>query len=212
MDELIKKALETYFSDFKEYHLIILIGFTIIIALLQYNQNLRISRKIEEFKTDLKKSEIKFSKYNQLQIDALSKIYQLLSDFLEQTFIIGREMNSVSPERTNRTSKNWLILYKKVYFTFSKEKYILPKNIKEKYSSIIVQLENMSGYIKSEKDMSAMFYTLENGEVEFMGDDQDRITLHDRLSKYNKNGEIKKTTENIIELRKEIEKYFENIE
>jgi len=159
MDELVKQALEDYFSNFKEYHLLILVVFTVIIALIQIIQSIWVSSKIEHFKSALKKSEIKYSKYNQLQIDALSKIYQLLSDFLEQTFIIGQEINSGSPEKTNKQTKNWLILYKKVYSTFSKEKYILPKSIKEKYSSIFSYLENMNGYIKSEKNMSAMFYT-----------------------------------------------------
>jgi len=211
-EELVRQVLEKYFSNFKEYHLLILIGFTVIIALIQIIQSIWVSRKIEHFKSTLKKSEIKYSKYNQLQVEALSKIYQLLTDFSEQTLIIIKEINLASPERTNNTTKKWLILYKTVYFTFSKEKYILPKRIKEKYCSIFSQLENMAEYIASEKDMSEMFYTRDDGEVEFMGDETDRITHYDKLIKCKKDGIFSQTIDNITELRKEIELYFENIE
>jgi hypothetical protein len=211
-EELIRQVLEKYFSDFKEYHLLILVGFTVIVALILIIQSIWVSRKIERFKSVLKKSEIKYSAYNQLQIESLSKIYQLLSDFSEQTFIVGQEIDSVSPERIIKTTKKWLILYKNVYITFSREKYILPKDIKEKYASIFSQLENMKGYVKNEKDMSAMFYTWETGEVEFMGDDMDRITLFDKLKEYKKDGIINQTIDNTTELRKKIEQYFENIE
>ena len=63
MDELIKEALENYFSDFKEYHLIILISFTIVIALIQIIQSIIVTRKIERFKNDLKKRIDETSKY-----------------------------------------------------------------------------------------------------------------------------------------------------
>lgn len=52
--ELVKEILKEYFSDFKEYHLIILFVFTIIIALIQVIQAIWVSRKIEKFKNDLK--------------------------------------------------------------------------------------------------------------------------------------------------------------
>lgn len=65
-EDLIKQVLEKYFSDFKEYHLLILVGFTVIIALILIIQSIWISRKIERFKSVLKKSEIKFSKFSQM--------------------------------------------------------------------------------------------------------------------------------------------------
>lgn len=55
-EELIRQVLEKYFSDFKEYHLLILVGFTVIIALIQIIQSIWVSRKIERFKSNLKKN------------------------------------------------------------------------------------------------------------------------------------------------------------
>jgi hypothetical protein len=91
MEDLIKKILEEYFSNFKEYHIIILLGLTIIIALIQITQSIIVTKKIERFKNDLKKSEIKFSRYNQLQVDALRRIYHLLAKFQLSNQLIYNE-------------------------------------------------------------------------------------------------------------------------
>ena len=119
MESLIKQALDEYFSDFKKYHLLILILFTIIIALIQVLQSIFISKKIENFKSELKKSEIKFSKYNQIQIEALSNAYELLTDFLKITYITKRNLNHSSPELISSTAKDWLTSYGKTYSYFS---------------------------------------------------------------------------------------------
>lgn len=211
-EELIRQVLEKYFSDFKEYHLLILVGFTVIIALIQIIQSIWVSRKIERFKSNLKKTEIKYSKYNQLQIEALSKAYELLTEFLSHTFIIKNKINSASPELITSISNKWLNSYGNVYVTFSKNKYILPISIKKVFSSIIIDLQDMSKYVGSEKNMSTMHHTWENGEVEFIGDNQDLEQLYDELNKYDKKGIINKTIENIKSIKKEIENYFEKIE
>lgn len=211
-EELIRQVLEKYFSDFKEYHLLILIGFTVIIVLIQTIQSIWVSRKIERFKSDLKKTEIEFSKYNQLQIDALSKAYELLTVFLGHTFIIKNSINSTSPEIIKSTSVKWLNSYENVYSAFSNKKYILPISIKEVFSLIIKDLHNMRQYVTIIKNRSSMYHTWETGEIEFMGDDECLNKLHNELSKYDNEGIITKTIENIKNIQKEIEKYFEKIE
>lgn len=151
MDELIRQALNKYFSDFKEYHLIILICFTVIIVLLQIVQSLIVSRKIERFKNDLKKSEIRFSKYNQLQIESLSKIYPLLADLTFRTSIIKSNIKNSSPEKIQKITEQWGQSFNEVFSTFSKEKYILPKEIKLKFDTILQSLIEMNKYIRAKK-------------------------------------------------------------
>jgi hypothetical protein len=191
---------------------LILIGFTVIIALIQIIQSILVSIKIERFKSILKKSELKYSKYNQLQIEALSEIYELLTEFLNHTFTIKNKINSASPELITSISKKWLNSYGIIYTTFSKNKYILPISTKNVFSSIIKDLQDMSKYVGSEKNKSAMYHTWKNGEVEFMGDNQDLKKLYDELNKYDKEGVINNTIEKIKIIKKEIENYFEKIE
>ncbi|MCW5914910.1 MAG: hypothetical protein KIT66_09905 [Chitinophagaceae bacterium] len=211
-EELIRQVLEKYFSDLKEYHLLILVGFTVIIVLIQTIQSIWVSRKIERFKSGLKKTEIKFSKYNHLQIEALSIVYELLTEFSGHTFALKNSINSASPELTKSISLKWLNCYGNVYSVFLKKKYILPISIKEVFSLVIKDLHNMRQYVATIKNRCSMYHTWENGEVEFMGDNQDLSQLQDELSKYNNEGIIAKTIENIKSIQNEIENYFEKIE
>lgn len=212
IEELTSQLLEKYFSDFKEYHLFILIGFTVAIALIQIFQSVWVSKRIERFKNDLKKSEIKFSRYNQIQIEALSKIYETLTDFLNHTYVIKNKIKSSSPERTSLVTKEWLNSYSNVYSIFTKKRYILPISIKKELSSIIVILNKMKIYIENKKDLSAMYHTWDNGEIELMGDYQEMMILHEKMNKYDEDGVIDKTIESIISIKNEIEEYFESIE
>ena len=146
MNNLIKEALDEYFSDFKKYHLIILIAFTVIIALIQVIQSILVSKKIEKFKNELKKSEIKFSKYNQLQVQALNELYPILSELLIYTASVEIELKKASPEKLNLLLEDWGKAFAKVIENYILKRYILPNNIKflmlETYKEIALLLWN----------------------------------------------------------------------
>ena len=96
MEDLIKQVLEKYFTEYKNYHLLILIAFTFVIALLQVIQTFIVTKKVENFKNELKKSEIRFSRYNELQINALRKIYHQLANFqLVNNLLFNNQPNSI---------------------------------------------------------------------------------------------------------------------
>lgn len=57
-----------------------------------------------------------------------------------------------------------------------------------------------------------MFATFPNGELEFVGNEEDRFATSDKLDKLEKGNLIPKTITKINELRTEIENYFEKIE
>ncbi|QKJ62808.1 hypothetical protein [Flavobacterium sp. M31R6] len=71
----LEQLLEKYFSDYSSSHIYLLIGFFVTTVLFQILQAIYVSNKIEKFKNELKRSEIKFSRFNTLQIDALKLIY-----------------------------------------------------------------------------------------------------------------------------------------
>lgn len=211
MEKLIEEALNKYFEDFKEYHLIILIVFVVVIGLIQLIQGILVTQKIEKFKNALKKSEIKFSKFSQMQIETLDEVFESVTEFRQITLLVDKKLNSSSPELTKKITEKWLITYNNVYSTFSKKRHILPKNIKEDFASILTELEKAGKYVKSEKDLSAMFNTWSNGEVDFMGDEEERYHLEMDVKTYKEDGLLKTTVENINKIRKQIEQYFETI-
>jgi len=62
----IEQFLEKYFSEYKDYHIYALIILTLLMLVFQILQTIFVSRKIEIFKNELKISEIKFSRFNNL--------------------------------------------------------------------------------------------------------------------------------------------------
>ena len=211
MEKLIEEALNKYFKDFKEYHLMILIGFVVIIGLIQMIQGILVSKKIEKFKNMLKESEIKFSRFSQMQIEALNEVFELLTDFKNHTNLLDKKINNSSPELLKKITTEWIVIHNNVYNTFSRKRHILPKNIKDDFASILEELQKTGNYIKKEKDFSSMFYTDNIGEINFEGDEVERYELEMNIKYYKEEGTLTKTIKNINKIRKQIEVYFENI-
>ena len=95
---------------------------------------------------------------------------------------------------------------------FSKEKYILPKNIKNRYTEIHQNFKTLFEYIKNEKELKSNFFTNEVGDLIFEGDYQNLNELTEKIQKFNRNDIFAKAINDIELVRKEIEKHFEKLE
>lgn len=210
-ENLIREILEKYFSEYKEYNLIIFFVFALLTVLINIIQNIIITRKLEKYKSELKKSELKFSVYNQLQIESLSKLFQQLTEFKDTTSIISKS-ESRSPESYQQIAVIWSNKFFETTKIFSKEKYILPKNIKNRYTEIHQNFKTLFEYIKNEKELKSNFFTNEVGDVIFEGDYQNLNELTEKIQKFNRNDIFAKAINDIELVRKEIEKHFEKLE
>lgn len=210
-ENLIREILEKYFSEYKEYNLIIFFVFALLTVLINIIQNFIISRKLENYKSELKKSEFKFSVYNQLQTESLSKLFQQLTEFKDTTSIISKS-ESKSPENYQQIAVIWSNKFFETTKIFSKEKYILPKNIKNQYTEIHQNFKTLFEYIKDEKELKSNFFTDEVGDIIFEGDYQNLNELTEKIQKFNRNDIFAKAINDIELVRKEIEKHFEKLE
>ena len=210
-ENLIREILEKYFSEYKEYNLIIFFVFALLTVLINIIQNIIITRKLEKYKSELKKSELKFSVYNQLQIESLSKLFQQLTEFKDTTSIISKS-ESKSPESYQQIAVIWSNKFFETTKMFSKEKYILPKNIKNRYTEIHQNFKTLFEYIKNEKELKSNFFTNEVGDVIFEGDYQNLNELTEKIQKFNRDDIFAKAINDIELVRKEIEKHFEKLE
>lgn len=210
-ENLIREILEKYFSEYKEYNLIIFFVFALLTVLINIIQNIIITRKLEKYKSELKKSELKFSVYNQLQIESLSKLFQQLTEFKDTTSIISKS-ESKSPESYQQIAVIWSNKFFETTKMFSKEKYILPKNIKNRYTEIHQNFKTLFEYIKNEKELKSNFFTNEVGDLIFEGDYQNLNELTEKIQKFNRNDIFAKAINDIELVRKEIEKHFEKLE
>ena len=210
-ENLIREILEKYFSEYKEYNLIIFFVFALLTVLINIIQNIIITRKLEKYKSELKKSELKFSVYNQLQIESLSKLFQQLTEFKDTTSIISKS-ESKSPESYQQIAVIWSNKFFETTKMFSKEKYILPKNIKNRYTEIHQNFKTLFEYIKNEKELKSNFFTNEVGDLIFEGDYQNLNELTEKIQKFNRDDIFAKAINDIELVRKEIEKLFEKLE
>jgi hypothetical protein len=215
MNELLKQALDEYFSDFKKYHLIILICFTILIALLQIIQTYIVSTKIETFKAQLKKSEIRFSKYNELQISALRKIYHQLASFqLANNLIFNTESNSFGHSRYKTRINEWIKIYIECSSEFAREKILLTQEIKDLFSKTIVDFEDVKKILIDEKhglDYLEMAYSGDwNQMYEF--EEEELHIISSKIKKLKEKPSIGNADKHIRELRQKIEKVFQEME
>jgi len=211
MEDLINRILEKYFSEFKEYHLIFLIAFTLITVITNIFLSIWTNQRIERFKNGLKKTEIKFSLYNELQIKALSKLYQLLVDFQKKTKLI-KESNNLSTEKHKNLVQNWIAIYIQCSNEFSMEKYILPKEIKDSYSAILTDYDNLLNLVNYEKRVTSLYYTNENGETELGGEYKDLDDITTKIKELDRIKIMLNTIQKTSLLREKIEKIFERME
>lgn len=215
MNELLKQALNEYFSDFKKYHLIILICFIVLIATLQIIQTYILSAKIEKFKTQLKKSEIRFSKYNELQISALRKIYHQLATFQRaNNLIFNTDANSFGHTKYIKRINEWIRIYVECSSEFSREKILLTQEIKTLFSQTIADFEAVKKILIDESH-NLDYYEMEhsgNWDSMYEMEEEELATIGLKIKKIKEKSSIKNSDNHIRLLREKIEEVFQKME
>ncbi|KIA82621.1 hypothetical protein [Kaistella jeonii] len=215
MNELLKQTLNEYFSDFKKYHLIILICFAALIALLQILQTYILSTKIEKFKAQLKKSEIRFSKYNELQISALRKIYHQLATFqLANNLIFNTDLNSFGHTKYKTRINEWIRIYVECSSEFAREKILLTQEIKTLFSQTISDFEDVKKILIDEKHNLDYYEMEHSGNWNLMYDlEEDELySIGLKIGKLKEKSSINNSDVHIRLLREKIEEVFQKME
>lgn len=215
MEDLLKQILDKYFTEYKNYHIIILLAFTFVIALLQIVQTLIVTKKIENFKNELKKSEIRFSRYNELQINALRKIYHQLANFqLVNNLLFSAQSNSIGHTKFKNRINDWIKNYLECANELAREKILLPTEIKELFSQTIQVFDEIKSILISQREdlnYLEMQYSGDwNSMYEFEENELEIITQ--KLNLIKEKPSIKNSEKHIRDLREKIEKVFQKME
>ena len=211
MQELIKQALDEYFADFKEYHLIILICFVVVIALIQIIQSIWVSQKIEKFKTHLRKSEIKFSRHNELQINSLREIYHKLVAFqLANNLIFKSKPRTVGHSKYKNRINEWIKSYIECANEFAKEKILLTAELKKLFGRTLKDFEEVKDILMTEKENLDYWEMVNEGNWNAMYDfeENELDTISSKIDKLKNKESIKNSEKHIRELREKIESEF----
>lgn len=215
MEKLVKEILEKEFKEYGEYHLYILIGFTIVIALFQIIQTLIVTNKVEKYKNDLKKSEIRFSRYNELQITVLRKIYHQLAMFqLANNLLFNNEPNRIGHTKFKNRINEWIKNFLDCANELAKEKILLPAEIKESFAKTIKDFDEVKSILINERENLNYLEMQHSGDWNSMydfGDDELEI-ITKKLNLIKEKESIKNSDKHIKELREKIEVVFQRME
>ncbi|CAL2090564.1 conserved hypothetical protein [Tenacibaculum sp. 190524A05c] len=204
--EIIKQLLEQL-NDFKKDQLILLIVVFFVFLIINILQAVYTSRLVDKYRNELKKKEMKFSIFNELQINKLSSLFDLASDLKAGSAIIYNRINN-SNEQPLELEK-WKNSYEEFDLFYSSNKYIIPKSIKELVSENQKRLGDFN--------LNIIFY---NEKLEIENSSENEISdNHESLSLINKHiisYDFKKESLEIMlfseKIKVIIEEYFEKLE
>lgn len=208
-----QELLNEEFAEYKEYHLFIVVILFFAIAVLQFFQAWYFSRNIESFKNQLKLSEIKFSRFNELQIESLRNLYVEIVSFQtlnHQLFYKPYMNHNIFKERI----LEWQNQYDSLMKIFLREKIVLPKSLVPKVKefwdnglSIKVTLfEEYRDIIKLEERFESSdpldIYETSGKEL---------VAIEERIKNLRSHPQVKMSKNLFKELTKDIEEYFHEL-
>lgn len=209
----VEVILKKYFDDYQEFHIWAIVITLFLTVVIQIIQAVYVSNRIEKYKNELKKSEIKFSRFNELQIESLKSIYDKIVDFHYMNF---RLFFPVKYEHNNFKNRidDWKKGFNELMDIFHREKILLPSNLKikikdfeQKFNIIYINLNLEIDRLRDIENLNESYdvqeiYLNYSAEVE---------NIKSRLNFLNNINEISQSETTIKELRLMIEDYFENL-
>lgn len=167
------------------------------------------------FNRKLKKQTLRFSLYNEIQIETLKKTYKLLTSFKFITIQIS-ENDKQGFDFYKKISDKWILSFLQLANTLSQEKYILPKDIKASYTNTINELNLLRNYLIESTNLKNNFEThfdgLEyNQVIKTYADEDYTRELWEKIKKVESTKLFNSVIDKIEVLRNKIELEFEKM-
>lgn len=208
MEKEIINQITNQISQFKNHQLLLLIITFLIFTIITILQTVYTSRLIEKYKNQLKKAELKFSVFNEMQITKLSEFYTLTKDLkgaLASLFgVLERNENKIELSK-------WESSYSQFNDFYSSNKYIVPKAIKDliEFNKNLILNYNGNIVLLNEK------FELVNNRINYISEDDKLKSLElidNEILEFN----FKKSTLKLMilaeNIKVHIEEYFDKID
>ncbi|WP_339919582.1 hypothetical protein [uncultured Flavobacterium sp.] len=213
MDKILAEQIQENFSEYKQFMIWILLGFAILIILSQYIYNLRLSKKIETFKGELKRNEITFSRYSELQIECLKIMYNHVVD-LHFSFNNLLHPQFQTHDYLKEKIKSLIVAFNANMNYYHRNKILLTDDIiaqieivHKKFNLIKIILK---GQLHSLSDLEELNESVNPQEI--YGDPETEVSqISDRIKELNKNSEISTFEKDVKKMRTLVEKYFKEL-
>ncbi|WP_426485300.1 hypothetical protein [Flavobacterium sp. 2] len=211
--ELVEDILSNYKENMSWILLIFLLLSTLGSAALQYFQNLKLSKKVEAYKNQLAKSEIKFTRHTELQIETLKQLYDLVVK-IHFSFIELKTPMDKTHEALNKNMKTFQAVCYEAVIYFHRNKILLTDDIMAQFrvvhnkyreveklcileSEELVRIEDINGSFDPQ-----ILYGSQEGENKY---------INSRLQMLNDNHNVSTFEDDILKLREVIETYFKKL-
>lgn len=155
----------------------------------------------------LKKSEIKFSRYNQLQVEALKSIYNKLVDFhYSNTKLFYSRLEVIEEDHYRAMISEWHKHIHDFVYIVNKERIFMPEVLKTKYNQTIKNFELVKNILIDERDeISDVLEPYINSD--YTSHEVVSNIISRRLDAMKNQKEFIESEKNIKELRQEIENF-----
>lgn len=207
--ELAKDVIVNY-KDITSWGLLLT---SILIGYINYRKDVSLAKKIESFKAELNKNEIKFTRHTELQIESLKQMYDLVVSFHFSFTNFSRPQYKThdSLQKNIRTLQASFIKT----MTFSNRSKILitdeiieqVKIVNDKFNRIEELLvEEINSLLEVEEHNGS------NDPQYIYGTPENEVgSIDKRIKKLNENVDVQTFEADILKLRKEIENYFKTL-
>ncbi|MDR6760272.1 hypothetical protein J2Y38_000451 [Flavobacterium sp. 2755] len=211
------ELVEEILSNYKENMSWILLAFallsTLVSTTLQYFQNWKLSQKVEAYKNQLAKSEIKFTRHTELQIETLKQLYDLVVK-IHFSFTELKTPMDKTHEALHKNMKTFQAVCYETAIYVHRNKILLTDDIMaqfrvfhNKYREIEKLCILESEELVRIEDINGSF----DPQILYGSQERENEYINSRLQILNDNSDVSTFEDDILKLRELIENYFKKL-
>jgi hypothetical protein len=208
MEKEILSQILSQFDNFKKDQIILLIVVLLIFIIINILQAVYTSRLIDKYRNDLKKKEIRFSVFNELQINKLSRLFELTTELKAELAVIH---NRLASDEKTIDIEIWTTNYQEFDSFYGSSKYIVPKKIKTMISNTTKKLIDFNcniGLLNEKLELTS------NNKKNILDEELKECLglIENQIMDYNFQNETLEIMIFCEKLKEMIEDYFEKLE
>jgi hypothetical protein len=211
--ELIEEILSNYKENMSWILLTFAVLSTLVSTALQYFQNLKLSKKVEAYKNQLAKSEIKFTRHTELQIETLKQLY----DLVVKIHFSFTELKTPVDKTHEALHKNMKIFqavcYETVIYTH-RNKILLTDDILDQFRVVHDKYRKVEKLCILESEELVRIEDINGSydpQILYGSQERENEYINSRLNMLNNNFNVSTFEDDISKLREIIENYFKKL-